>query len=641
MKRLAIDGMAVALLRIAEGREELNMPTEIINPESVTPRVSQADQGKSAVNGLKKKIKNGNVSTVNIPAMGAMAPRLFAALLEGKIEKTAAAGEGQNARGGAGKAKDSSLSAREATAALSGVKQQNKKKGDSALAVQQASLRSAEVDGTASPDAGKAVSQTAAEIRQKGTDPAALSLRTGVVKNLLQGRREQKSAEAVDAGESTPQDKKDQSLSTLVKTFQAIEGKTAVGIAVPTVKIEVKQEGTVQEVSAEIEGTPSSRVHAKADLNKAFQAQMREEKEAASGIRNAEASQEKISAGDAAQSMKEKMEQANLSEQIATEDGNGKTSDAAHVNNASMKDKLEGKGGQQLSQFMKTSQAGQDKIISGDAAQVVKVRMQQDGAAQQILAGREGKFSAQPQTLKTKKHLGQAEALDHRPKLEEGISEDKKISVGNEESAKSEMEPVLSGDKVTERAREDILEKVQTGTKRLPLEESGQAKGFSAVVGTEGRQSVNETAPARTQTVIPQIIEGAAQVLKDGSGRVVLTLNPPRLGSLDLDIVVRENKVKMMILAENREVKEIIKANLDDLKSSLQDRGFQVDKLEVLIQERQEGNGSGFRQETGSFGDRTNEDNRAYYGKTESSLPGPSGMRTANGPDAGLISVFA
>jgi flagellar hook-length control protein FliK len=170
-----------------------------------------------------------------------------------------------------------------------------------------------------------------------------------------------------------------------------------------------------------------------------------------------------------------------------------------------------------------------------------------------------------------------------------------------------------------------------------------EIRDVSAGAGTisllPGR-GIDTAAAARPQAVMSQVLDGAAQFLRDGSGRVTMTLQPPRLGTLDLDVVVQDNRVRMVMLADNQEVKQMLQAGMDDLRNALQDKGFQIDRLEVLVQNRPDDAGSNFWQQAG-FGredsagreERKSEQESAHAAQVPPARP----LRTG---DSG-ISVFA
>jgi flagellar hook-length control protein FliK len=106
--------------------------------------------------------------------------------------------------------------------------------------------------------------------------------------------------------------------------------------------------------------------------------------------------------------------------------------------------------------------------------------------------------------------------------------------------------------------------------------------------------------PLRPQVIIPQIVDGASSILRGGSGRVVITLHPPQLGTLDMDIQVRDNKVSMVMLANSHEVKQVLESGLSQLKNALSDQGFQIDRVDVLVQDRSGNEFAGMLHERGS-----------------------------------------
>jgi len=165
---------------------------------------------------------------------------------------------------------------------------------------------------------------------------------------------------------------------------------------------------------------------------------------------------------------------------------------------------------------------------------------------------------------------------------------------------------------------------------------AGQAERPAPVQG----RAAGSLSAARPQAVMSQVLEGAAQILRDGSGRMVLNLQPPRLGTLDLDVVVQDNRVKMVMLADNQEVKQLLQAGLDDLRSALQDKGFEIDRLEVLVQNRPDEDGEGFWREAGfARGDSRKGNERKH--EQHAGMPEPGIPARPSRKGDGGLSVFA
>jgi flagellar hook-length control protein FliK len=92
--------------------------------------------------------------------------------------------------------------------------------------------------------------------------------------------------------------------------------------------------------------------------------------------------------------------------------------------------------------------------------------------------------------------------------------------------------------------------------------------------------------PVSTQAVIDKIAENGQLLLRAGSGRVRLTLSPPQLGTLDVDLRVSRDRLKMVLTAENGEVRRILQSNMDQLKSTLQGQGWNLERMDVVVQDQ-------------------------------------------------------
>jgi flagellar hook-length control protein FliK len=164
---------------------------------------------------------------------------------------------------------------------------------------------------------------------------------------------------------------------------------------------------------------------------------------------------------------------------------------------------------------------------------------------------------------------------------------------------------------------------------------------FSMVNGVS-RTSVNDktAAPVSFQQVAGQIIDGASNMLMKGSSRIVITLEPPNLGTLNVDVRVQHDMVRMALIADNHEVKQVLHANLDQLKTALQGQGLNIDRFDVLVSERSYDGNQGFQPGGGTLfdGGRGRRDDM----KDDRPLPQmlPSAGNEINEPSLGIISLF-
>ena len=155
--------------------------------------------------------------------------------------------------------------------------------------------------------------------------------------------------------------------------------------------------------------------------------------------------------------------------------------------------------------------------------------------------------------------------------------------------------------------------------------------GGSAVMN----ESVNSHG-IEPRALINQIASGVKS-----SSRVRITLNPPSLGTLDVDVLVRDNKVHVILQTENNDVRHILQSNVEQLKSSLHSQGLIVDNILVSLQEKPDNAGSQSGQNGTLFKegrkDGEDEGNQRGLAEVSSSLS----MDESNMEIEGHISLFA
>lgn len=119
------------------------------------------------------------------------------------------------------------------------------------------------------------------------------------------------------------------------------------------------------------------------------------------------------------------------------------------------------------------------------------------------------------------------------------------------------------------------------------FERSNSEQPGSAFFSAENKISTEkswESRLVRPQAMMDQVVEGGIEMVRKGGGRLRMTLNPPNLGSLDMDIQVRNNKVEVLFLVDTAEIQSSLQANADLLKTALSQQGLKVDGYNVLIQ---------------------------------------------------------
>jgi flagellar hook-length control protein FliK len=140
------------------------------------------------------------------------------------------------------------------------------------------------------------------------------------------------------------------------------------------------------------------------------------------------------------------------------------------------------------------------------------------------------------------------------------------------ETASADREPVVGRTARIDSARSDLPQSLKAEAAGRPAEAKAAVK---------------------PEPVISQVTVGVQAALDRGVSRIRLELQPPNLGNLDLDLIVNRDKVKMIILADNQEVREVLRSNAEQLRASLEGQGLRMDSLDVFVQDRSAGDRSG------------------------------------------------
>ncbi|MHB8090645.1 MAG: flagellar hook-length control protein FliK, partial [Syntrophales bacterium] len=170
----------------------------------------------------------------------------------------------------------------------------------------------------------------------------------------------------------------------------------------------------------------------------------------------------------------------------------------------------------------------------------------------------------------------------------------------NEAVPKKNLETPISQTKVdllgiiNPRAGEASLsssQKLQKVREIFPNAESAVKAAASDIVETNsynvGRQffSADISAPAEGRNLANQVMSQLPEGALRGSSRVRINLYPESLGSVDMDIVVRENRVHVFIIAERADVVQALQGQQEQLKNALQSQGLQVNSLDFQLRE--------------------------------------------------------
>ena len=163
---------------------------------------------------------------------------------------------------------------------------------------------------------------------------------------------------------------------------------------------------------------------------------------------------------------------------------------------------------------------------------------------------------------------------------------------------------------------------------------------ISTVYAPEAETPLSGALPAqRTQAVIDQIMD-ARQTMNGDFGRVRIVLNPPNLGTVDLQIVMRGERVEVVMMADNASVQQALLSRAEDIRFALVRHDLKIEAFQVLLEDqtanqRQAHGGTMFEQR------RENQEKHIF--KDSDLIPSSAVAISAIGtskPASGQVSIF-
>ncbi|NJD02756.1 MAG: flagellar hook-length control protein FliK, partial [Ruminiclostridium sp.] len=121
-----------------------------------------------------------------------------------------------------------------------------------------------------------------------------------------------------------------------------------------------------------------------------------------------------------------------------------------------------------------------------------------------------------------------------------------------------------------------------------------QSKETEAIAENAGMKT-----PLSGKEILNQVIEKAKVVLTADKSEMVIDLKPDSLGKLSLKVGTEHGMVMAKFIAESQQVRQVLEANMQLLKESMEKQGLNVQGFSVSV--RQESHGS--RNDYNSYGD--------------------------------------
>lgn len=150
------------------------------------------------------------------------------------------------------------------------------------------------------------------------------------------------------------------------------------------------------------------------------------------------------------------------------------------------------------------------------------------------------------------------------------------------------------------------VEGVATGTTHATNGESG-ARAASAASGTPEADQAGAVDRARFVQRVAQAFQAAG----DRGGTIRMRLSPPELGSLRVEITVKQGVMNAWMETETDAARQLVLENLPALRERLADQGIKVEQFQVDVSDRETG-GQPNQFEDRSYSDRSDAEPRRH-----------------------------
>ena len=139
----------------------------------------------------------------------------------------------------------------------------------------------------------------------------------------------------------------------------------------------------------------------------------------------------------------------------------------------------------------------------------------------------------------------------------------------------------------------NAFQSVQKDTKgeSAPLKSNDNTNPFATFLKQEAlaeKVAQTENAPRPQPKPLPyylsqQVGRQLSQALRNGDNQLTLQLRPPELGSLHIEMEIQNNVLKIGLAAERQATREMLMANVNELKTALSEHGIELNKVDVQL----------------------------------------------------------
>lgn len=136
----------------------------------------------------------------------------------------------------------------------------------------------------------------------------------------------------------------------------------------------------------------------------------------------------------------------------------------------------------------------------------------------------------------------------------------------------------------------------------------GAATGADGIAGSgtgSGGTSAASSIPAKgaeagltsrlSDSIIKQVADKMLFQVRNGQQQLRVNLNPPELGRININIVMKQSGLQASIIAESSVVRDALEGQIHQLRAALAEQGLDLERFDVFVAHDQQQSASGWR----------------------------------------------
>jgi len=204
---------------------------------------------------------------------------------------------------------------------------------------------------------------------------------------------------------------------------------------------------------------------------------------------------------------------------------------------------------------------------------------------------KKGKKVEKESLLSPSKEKGGISAKNGQQKVESSFSSKEVKLFSGLDAGKARPPRLSESDPPAERAggglgfnRETIEEGsvVKSETRIMDIPQNISSSTFSESINTV-KQNLEPVRDFLPSYLIDQVGKQISRSILRGEKVIRLQLKPPELGTLRVDMDMKDNILKLGMITENNSAKELLLSNIHELREALLEQGIKLDRLDVQI----------------------------------------------------------